>query len=507
MDYLLAIVILVLLIITFLHVYTHGFKWLDLSWMPEKLTPYLPKFLEPYARKHRPVSGRPKTKYQSTVGYAFDETAKAALEEANQNEQRYKRVELTDAERPKAATNAATLANIQRYNVIPNTRDPDTRDLIDQQIGENYQTAIQRVVADPNPVIEATNNGDLDGLMAPELIIDQAETFYTEWRDRILAANPNMTMVEFDELHRTPNFDVARETVRRARRELAANAAEARRGPVLEFQVAGLGGLGGGENTIPQFGAPVLPVLPALQDNFFRARPVYNDPQNVHDPAVVNHIQAIYNRIKNYNQRHDFGKRDDQILAELEQTINKHPAFVGDGRTRALQAYRTMLGGNAITSLNSNDTHVMLEVYKRVISPENADNREDLQKAFMESLADSVEADAQGRQHLVCVTGRCSRVLGSLTLLDRDEIVSRPPMTTEMVRNEALSKAGTMVKQALEAAPEEVRNGYLNSTGTEEVQEFETTLKNNIDETLRKEYSHLENRVLDPVVRDAQAGV
>lgn len=505
MDYLLAIVILVLLIITFLHVYTHGFKWLDLTWMPEKFTPYLPKFLEPYARKPRPVSVRPKTKYQSTVGYAFDETAKAALEEASQNEQRYKRDELTDAERPKAATNAATLANIQRYNVVPNTRDPNTRELIDQQIAENYHTAIQRVVADPNPVIEATNNGGPDGLMAPELIIDQAETFYTEWRDRVLAANPNMTVVEFDDLHRTPNFDVARETVRRARRELAANAAEARRGPVLEFQVGGAGL--GGENAIPHFDAPALPVLPALQDNFFRARPVYNDPQNVHDPAVVNHIQAIYNRIKGYNQRHNFGKRDDQILAELEQTISEHPAFVGDGRARALQAYRTMLGGNAITSLNSNDTQVMLEVYKRVISPENADNRDDLQKAFMESLADSVEADAQGRQHLVCVTGRCSRVLGSLTLLDRDEIVSRPPMTTEMVRNEALSKAGTIVKQALEAAPEEVRNGYLNSTGTEEVQEFETTLKNNIDETLRKEYSHLENRVLDPVVRDAQAGV
>lgn len=488
MSYLLAVVLLVILIITFLHVYTHGFKWLD--WVPEKYIRYLPEYLKPYT-KAKPIVKRPKSKYQSTVGYAFDETAKAALQEANQNEQRYQRGDLTDTERPKAATNAATLANIQRYNVAPNTRDPNTRDLLDQQIGHNYQTAIQRVVANPIPVIEATNTVGIDGLMAPELIVDQAETFYTEWRDRVLAANPTMTVVEFDELHRTPNFDVARETIRQARRELAANAAETRRGPVLAFQA----------DPVNQ------PLLPALQDNFFQARPVYNDPQNVHDPAVVNHIQSIFKRIQGYNQRHNFDRRDDQILAELEQAINQHGSFDGNSRERALQAYRTMLTGNAITSLDSNDTQVMLEVYKRVISPENADRRADLEKAFMESLADSVESDAQGRQHLVCVTGRCSRVLGSLTLLDHDEAVARPPMTTEMVRNEALSRAGAIVKQALEAAPEEVRSGYLNSTGTEDVTAFENNVKNSIDETLRKEYSHLEDRVLDPVVRDAQAGV
>lgn len=501
MDMLVAVVILVLLVITFLHLYTHGFKWMDLSWVPEKFTSHMPKFLEPYTRRNKPAGSRAKTKYQRTVGYAFDKVAEEALREANQNEALYSQ-DVTDHERPKAATNAATLADLQRYNVVPNVRDAATRDLVDREIGKNYRTAIQRVVANPVPVIEATDGtagmsqADLEGLMAPELIIDRAETFYDEWRARILAENPHMTSMDFDQIHRTPNFEVAREVIRNARRELAANAAERRRNEMPAIPAAM-------QPTLPQ----IVEQLPVLQDNFFRARPVYNDPQNVHDPAVVNHVQAIYNRISSGNRRHDFGRRDDELLAELEDVINRYDGFDDDTRDRALQAYRTMLTGNAITALNSNDTQVMLEVYKRILSPENSNNRNELQKAFLESLADSVETDSQGRRHLVCVTGRCSRVLGSLTLLDHDEIVSRPPMTTEMVRNEALARAGSIVKQALEEAPEEIRNGYLNSSGTAEVEAFETAIKNNIEATLRREYAHLEDRVLDPVVRDAQAGV
>lgn len=508
---LVAVVILLVLVLVYLHLYTH-----DYPFIRERFNLKTPR-------------KAPKTKvqrYQKTVGYALDQTAKDAIKEGNVKEAQYstklQRGELKTAELPEAANNAAIVANLQRYNVAPNAgaRTSEQRELIDREIGKNYRNAVSRVVANPHLLAEITNNtGPLDdGLMPPEMIIGQAETFYDEWRAR--SVERGMDPLEFDRIHRVPNFDYARDTVRRARRELAAAAAERRRVDIVAEArvVAPIRGNNaeGADNidAIPNVRAPGFirvdraERLPALQEGFYRPRPVYNDPQNVHDPAVVDHIKGIYDRIRSHNERLGDGlPQDDQVLAHLSYMIDNHDFDTEDQRSRARQAYNNMLFGNTIDALHSSDTQIMIDVYKRIISPENANNRTDMQRAFMESLADAVENDMQGSPHLVCVTGRCARMLNSLTMLDSDGAISRPVQTTDMVRNEALSKASTILQTALQEAPEPVRQGYVDSSGTDEVREFEQKVKAQIENMIRADYAHLENRVVDQVVQDAQAGV
>lgn len=511
---LLAIVVLLVLVLVYLHLVTHDYRFVRERFNLKSNAKTKPK-------------GKVQ-KYQRTVGYALDDTAKEAIREANAKEEQYanRTAEGTmdKAEMPEAANNAAIVANLQRYNVAPNLtgqRTPEEREVIDREIGRNYRNAVSRVVANPHLLAEVTNDVAEDGLMPPEMIIGQAETFYEEWRVR--AVERGMDPLEFDRVHRVPNFDYARDIVRQARRELAANAAERRRIDVpipvaepLGFRHRGdiAPGIDNNADNIPNVRGPGFAHiranerLPAVQEDFYRVRPVYNDPQNVHDPAVVDHVRGIYGRIQEHNVRYGEGlPRDDQILEHISHVIEEHGFDDGGRRDRARQAYQNMLFGNTIDALRSTDTKVMIDVYKRIISPENAGSRADMQRAFMDSLSDVVENDAQGHPHLVCVSGRCARMLNSLTMLDNDGTIARPVQTTDMVRNEALGKASTILQEALREAAEPVRQGYTDSTGTEEVREFERKVKGQIETTIRADYSHLEGRVVDQVVQDAQAGV
>lgn len=509
---LLAVVIVLVLVLLYLHVATH-----DYTFLRERFN---------LKTKARPVPKNKVQRYQRTVGYALDETAKEAIREAGEKETQYQNKsvagKLDRTELPDAANNAAIMANLQRYNVAPNlpVRTPEQREVIDRQIGKNYRNAVDRVVANPHLLAEITNNtGPLDdGLMPPEMIIGQAETFYAEWRAR--AVERGMDPLEFDRIHQTPNFEYARDIVRQARRELAAAAAERRQAAmVLEAAPIAPGEAPFARavddvDTVPNVRgagfARINPgeLLPAVQEDFYRVRPVYNDPQNVHDPAVIDHVKGIYGRIRDHNERLGDGlPRDDQILEHIGQMIDRHDFASEEQRGRARQAYNNMLFGNSIDTLRSTDTQVMIDVYKRILSPANTANRTDMQNAFMDSLSDVVENDVAGRPHLVCVTGRCARMLNSLTMLDSDAPIARPVQTTDMVRNEALSKASKILQTALQEAPETVRQGYTDSSGTDEVREFEQKVKAQIENTIRTDYSHLEGRVVDQVVRDAQAGV
>lgn len=503
-----GIVVLLILILVYLHLLTHDYKFVR----------------ERFNLKNKPKPKSKVQKYQRTVGYALDDTAKEAIQEANAKEVQYanKLAEGTMdvSEMPEAANNAAIIANLQRYNVAPNlgARNPAQVEVIDREIGRNYRNAVSRVVANPHLIAAVTNEtppNEADGLIPPEMIIDRAETFYEEWRGR--AIERGMDPLEFDRLHRTPNFDFARDVVRQARRDLAANAAERRRieAPPIDLPLNNDNTIAfGGNDNIPNIRAPGFmrvtteERLPAIQEDFYRARPVYNDPQNVHDPAVIDHVKGIYGRIQQHNEHYGTGlPNGEQILGHISHVIDEYSFDNEDRRSRARQAYNNMLFGNTIDALRSTDTQVMIDVYKRIISPDNANSRPDMQRAFMDSLADVVENDAQGRPHLVCVTGRCARMLNALTMLDHDGTIARPVQTTDMVRNEALSKASTILQTALREAPEEIRQGYTDNTGTDEVREFEKQVKSQIENTIRTDYSHLENRVVDQVVQDAQAGV
>jgi hypothetical protein len=109
--------------------------------------------------------------YDKTIGYAFDDNAKQAYQQALAMEQEY-RQGVDPQNKNEAANNALMLARIRQYHIAPNERDPARRREVLRQAAEDYTRAIQRIRDDPNAAIPNDNN------LNPEQILDQAQDYF-----------------------------------------------------------------------------------------------------------------------------------------------------------------------------------------------------------------------------------------------------------------------------------------------------------------------------------------
>jgi hypothetical protein len=124
-----------------------------------------------------------------------------------------------------------------------------------------------------------------------------------------------------------------------------------------------------------------------------------------------------------------------------------------------------------------------------------------------------METRYDGKQSKVCATGRVSRVLDSLTKMDASEQIAAPVKTTEILRNEIFDKSSHILQEQLKLVPKDVAEAYNSSAAdpTTEMQvqldQFRTTTKNKIAETIRNDYAGIPITGLDSIIKDAQAGV
>lgn len=239
---------------------------------------------------------------------------------------------------------------------------------------------------------------------------------------------------------------------------------------------------------------------------YFAQRDVPNDPQNVHDSQVNADMRNMYMEIQRANAQLPT-KSDDEIITEISNIIRNAPP---DKAQDAQLIFDKMCKPNQISSLNTTERQLLIDVYQRITAPENINNREYLTASFINALADGMDKN-NGGKHSVCTTGRCSRLLGALTLLDTNPTIAQPIKTKEILRNEIFTKAHNIIQNRLAKSPNEAD---LYTGKTEETQEnapileaFNQSLKQEISDTIHHEYSHSDKKIIDDLVRDAQAGV
>ncbi len=314
------------------------------------------------------------------------------------------------------------------------------------------------------------------------IVLNEVDQYYTRALERI-HANPNMAIVERNPNRPRPErildtidtfYGGANNTVHETRNKL-------RRARIIES----------GHNS----------------NVYFAPKHIRSDPQNVHDSSVVSDVLTKFNsiKLKNINESLD-ADSGPQIYEAIRSDRNLTP----EQKERALKAAKSLLAGNHIESLHSDGREVLTSVWNRISSTENEGNRENLQRALMDSLVNSSERNASGEYRLVCLTGMCSRVLDSLTLLDSNPDISAPIKSTEILRNEIFSKAHKVMTDTVAAASPEHRAAYqsthLDPDMSSRVTELETQICNNIDK-IRDEYPNTDPRVLNTIIDDAKAGI
>jgi hypothetical protein len=396
----------------------------------------------------------PATLWSRTVGYTNDDTAKLALSKSIKAETAHDTNESLNnglnQSANDAAVNAFIIAELYRFNVAP-TASPNDRAAAMAKAQTYYAKSLRRMQRNANAVV--TNNTNTNH-PTPETMLTRITDF--DIQNQLFA-----------------DIEVTRHNLRTARVVDAVK---------------------------PKWSRAIN------RAKYYKARDIRNDPQNVHDSAVVAGLKNKLNAI----QRANVGSKS-YDKREIENAIQKSN-LPERKRQNALAVLNKMWSTpDQVSTLNDSEKSVIESVWHRINSAENANSSDSLKNAFYDALASSMETSG-GNTSMVCTVGRVSRVLESLTQLDASTAIAKPVVTTEMLRNEIFSKAGVIVQSSVASAPKEVADLYqsaddLPSDKQTLLNTFTNNVKQTIANTIKQEYPDINPTTLDPIIKDAQAGV
>jgi hypothetical protein len=421
----------------------------------------------------------PSELFKKTVGYELDDVAKLALNKSKSRNEMYVNNEIAGTmSREKsgdAADNSFILASLYNFNVAPNEISKKSQQKAKRYAAHYFNKTMERIENDPAAVLQTAPQ-------PVEFMVDRAADFYEDYLIQTRAANPEIVRNLY-----IPNFNQIRTIVRNTRTD------EARR--VAKKEQARL------HNMLPK----------AIEHEiYYMEKSVPSDPQNVHDSNVNESMKEIYKRIKEKNFQDNAHQTDDDIVNEIRKAINSFPFSNDIQKRNAAHVMETMSSHNMVTALDASEKTIIADVWKRINSSDNKNRKVLLKESFMDALANGVERGGD-----VCTMGRCSRVLGSLTLLDTDPNVSKPVKTTEILRNEAMLKAHRTIQKVLQESPQQISEAYqdpekllaANADIRQKVDELENVLKNEIEIVLKNDYPTVKPETLNNLIKDAQAGV
>ena len=203
-----------------------------------------------------------------------------------------------------------------------------------------------------------------------------------------------------------------------------------------------------------------------------------SDSQNVHDSALTEFLREQYIKLKEYNESEGINFNPEGFQpSSKDQAKAQRINFVLD----------TIKRNSSDTSLiNGTEYDLLGAVWTRINSRANAKNKEKL----IESLEDQLNECATGTSSTVCVAGRCSHVISSLALLDKDPSLG-VLKTKEVLRNELLDGAAKIVERYTGTdstiTPKNVLDDFTAGRGTPEVMELKKTMIDEIN-SLGKSY-------------------
>ena len=201
-----------------------------------------------------------------------------------------------------------------------------------------------------------------------------------------------------------------------------------------------------------------------------------SDPQNVHDNAANISFRKTLQRLK-----WDRGGDNTVSQKEVAQSIEECMEYIENGGARDENdkgmlrlALNRIAQGHSSTTFNDSEDRIFATVWDRTKTPTNvATKRSDLIKlAILDAMRDMVDGG-----NLVCINGRCGRLLDSLTLVDHDKDLGNA-RTVEMVRNEIIEKSKVVLSECIAEAANSNR-AYMKAIA----QEYTDPLSNAIDES------------------------
>lgn len=436
----------------------------------------------------------PEKIYNGMVGYEKNDIIKKTSTKLKKREKllldHERRGKLTKNKINEAVTNSFMLGDIYRFSEMENAQNELERVRAIEMAGDYYMRTMNRIRNNP---VDTIIGNEIENGPTIDMMIDRADEFFQVNDD--LPVNIEI------------NFNDLRDTMRDARAQAYLGNHVAPRTSVKKRP------LRKPNQTVKQF----------TQEQFYEPKNIRSDAQNVHEPQVSNSISQIYTVIKHENDKEDMltgglDNRKNLDLGSIKQAVTEHNFTDEPGRQRALSVLETMSKGGEVTVLHDNEKNILLNVWRRIHSGDNSEQREFLKDAFMDSLSNGMEKNYYGDYAMVCANGRCDRVINSLTLIDSNPLISKPIKTKEIMRNEILSKSYSILQDELKRAPTNVAKAYNGSLSESQIDAdlqnqvdvFVNNVKDKIETQIREDYKESDVRgetTLDNLIKDAQSGV
>jgi hypothetical protein len=206
-------------------------------------------------------------------------------------------------------------------------------------------------------------------------------------------------------------------------------------------------------------------------------RKVVNDPQNVHDSNVGKDLKTTFDKLE-HTQLTD---RDEQEIIQSIQSKN----IPQEQKDKAINTLNKMAVGDEIVRINSNENEVLGSVWHRIKDPRNITNRNELENSLIGALAEGSGT---------CITGRCSRVITSLSFLDDDPTIGKV-VSTDMVKNEAINRASIILKEELEKTTPEIQIAYNIVKPTQQQQQLNDAFTAEVKQKIKNDILKTNNDV------------
>ncbi len=214
-----------------------------------------------------------------------------------------------------------------------------------------------------------------------------------------------------------------------------------------------------------------------------------SDSQNVHDAAIYEELKTQVSQVMNENRKlkdiqlHGY----DEAVNWLRVRYKNDPAKQAD----IDKVISTLSNDYPVGSIpNVKEKDILTAVWQRTFDPDNAKNAPQIREAMGDAVLDCVE-----RGHVVCVSGRTSKVWQALARLDKDEEIGILK-TKQAIRNEIYQKAAKIVDDFVGengSASQALKEAYAKNDNSEQVKELIECMKQKIDD-LQPEYAALMNQ-------------
>lgn len=190
-----------------------------------------------------------------------------------------------------------------------------------------------------------------------------------------------------------------------------------------------------------------------------------SDPQNVHDNAANIALRKTLERLK-----WDRGGDNTVTRKEVRRCIEECSAYIDaiggkDDEDKGFlkMALNRIAQGSFNDTFNDTEDRIFATVWDRTKNPANlANQRVDLIK---EAIMNSMREMVNDKGETVCSSGRCGRLVDSLTMVDHDPELGKP-RTVEMVRNEIMEKSQTVLQECINEA-ESSNRAYMKALADE----------------------------------------